>query len=78
MPDAEYYARMGRLSAIIMILPSCMAGGWLLGYYAIDHWLGSFPLGGIVMTLLGAAAGFYEIVVLLKRDAGNAGPKNGR
>ena len=68
MADPSFYSRMGRLSAIITILPGSMAGGWVLGYFAIDRIFHTFPWGGIAMTLLGAGAGFYEIVRLLMRD----------
>lgn len=74
MRGPSSYARMGRLSAIITILPATMAGGWIVGYLA-DRYLNSFPWGSIVATLLGAAAGFYEIVRLLIQDQrDNSGP----
>lgn len=66
--DSSSYARMGRLSAIITILPAAMAGGWVVGYFVVDRYMNSFPWGSIVATLLGAAAGFYEIVRLLIQD----------
>ena len=68
LSEPTFYARLGRLSAIILILPSSMAGGWVLGYYLADHYLGTFPWGSILCTLLGAGAGFYEIVRLLMLD----------
>jgi F0F1-type ATP synthase assembly protein I len=58
---------MGRLSAIMLILPSSMGAGWILGYF-LDRLFGTFPLTGIVMTLLGAGAGFYEIARILAAD----------
>jgi F0F1-type ATP synthase assembly protein I len=58
---------MGRLSAIIVILPSSMAAGGMLGYYLLDRFLGIYPWGTILMTLFGAGAGFYQIVKLLNR-----------
>jgi hypothetical protein len=73
MPDTSNYARMSRLSAIVTILPAGMAGGWLIGNYGVDRWLGTFPFGGILLALAGAAAGFYEIILILKRDAGKGG-----
>ena len=69
MPGQSSYARMGKLSSILFILPSSMGGGWLVGYYLVDSWLGSFPWGSIFGTALGAGAGFYEIIRLLLRDA---------
>jgi F0F1-type ATP synthase assembly protein I len=56
---------MGKLSAIITILPASMGGGWLLGYFTIDTFLDSFPWGSIALTILGAGAGFYEIIRIL-------------
>jgi len=58
---------MGRLSVIIVILPSSMAAGGILGYFLFDRFLGIFPWGTILMTLFGAGAGFYQIVKLLNR-----------
>ncbi len=68
MANSSFYARLSHLSAIITILPAGMAGGWILGYFVIDRFFHTFPWGCIVMTLLGAAGGFYEIVRLLIRD----------
>ena len=68
MPGQPFYARMARLSAIITILPASMAAGWLLGYYLVDKLFGSFPWGAVSATLLGAGAGFYEIIRILAID----------
>ncbi len=65
--------KMARLSAIITILPASMAAGWLLGYYLCDRPLHSFPWGSVVCTLIGAGAGFYEIIALLFRDRDSGG-----
>ena len=67
MAERSVYAKMGRLSAIIVILPASMAAGGLLGYFLFDRFLGIFPWGTILMTLFGAGAGFYQIVNLLNR-----------
>lgn len=71
MGQTSLYARMGRLSAIIMILPAGMAAGWILGYYLIDRALESFPWGSLIMVLLGAGVGFYEIFGILMQDRGD-------
>ncbi len=63
--DPNFYSRLGRLSAIVTILPSTMAVGWVAGYYLVDRNFGTFPWGGVVLTLVGAGIGFYEIFVLL-------------
>jgi len=68
MGDQSVYARMGRLSAIIVILPASMASGGMVGYFVLDRFLGIYPWGTILMTLFGAGAGFYQIVKLLNRE----------
>ena len=62
--------RLARLSGIITILPASMAAGWMLGYFLVDHYLHIFPWGSIILTLLGAGAGFYEILRILGPDGG--------
>jgi F0F1-type ATP synthase assembly protein I len=76
MPDPSFYSRMGRLSSIILILPSAMAAGWILGYYLADRYLRIFPWGTIVMTMVGAGTGLYEIVKILNSDRGNNGDQS--
>jgi F0F1-type ATP synthase assembly protein I len=74
LSDKSIYARMGRLASIITILPGSMAAGWLVGYYLMDRYLTRYPWGSISLTLVGAAAGFYEIIRLLMSDrAGDDG-----
>jgi F0F1-type ATP synthase assembly protein I len=68
---------IGRLSGIILILPGAMAAGWILGYYVLDRYLHTSPWGGIVLTLMGGGAGFYEIVKLLVPGNGD-GDRNRR
>ena len=68
VPDQSFYSRMGRLSSIIMILPGSMAAGWFLGYYVLDRYVTRFPWGSLILTFLGAGAGFYEIMRLLLHD----------
>ncbi len=68
MAGNSFYARIGRLSSVIFILPSCMAVGGLLGYYVVDRYLGVYPWGTVIFVLLGAAAGFFEIVKILISD----------
>jgi F0F1-type ATP synthase assembly protein I len=45
-----------------------MAVGWLIGYYLIDRYFATYPWGTAILVLLGAAAGFYEIVRILILD----------
>ncbi len=73
MRGGSSYARMAKFSAIVTILPSSMAAGWILGYYVVDRILATFPWGTILMIFLGAGAGFYEIVRILMSDQNDAG-----
>jgi F0F1-type ATP synthase assembly protein I len=73
MPDSSFYARVGKLSAVVFILPSTMAAGGILGYYVVDPYLGTYPWGTVVLVLLGAAAGFYEIAKILILDQRSKG-----
>ena len=50
-----------------------MAVGWLLGYYLVDRYLATYPWGTVIFVLLGAAAGFYEIVRILILDQRSKG-----
>lgn len=63
-------ARIAALSTIITILPASMLAGWLLGNFVLDRLLRTFPWGSIVFTLVGAGAGFFQIIRILapKRD----------
>ena len=45
-----------------------MAAGWLLGYFVIDRWFGTFPWGTVALLFIGAGAGFYEIFKILIAD----------
>ena len=68
MPDSSFYVRIGRLSSVIFALPGSMAVGWVLGRYVFDRFLPTYPWGTIAFTLVGAGAGFYEIVQILTAD----------
>jgi len=50
-----------------------MAAGWVLGYYVVDRLFGTFPWGAVSATLLGAGAGFYEIIRILAIDQRDTG-----
>jgi len=45
-----------------------MVGGWLIGRFVVDRLLNSYPWGSIGCLLLGAVAGFYEVVQILLAD----------
>lgn len=69
---------LARFSAIITILPASMAAGWIMGYFLVDRTLDMFPWGSILFTLLGAGAGFYEIVKILVPDRDQDGRFDGK
>ena len=50
-----------------------MAAGWVLGYYVVDRLFGTFPWGTVSAILLGAGAGFYEIIRILAIDQRDTG-----
>jgi len=64
VPDPSFYSKLGRLSAIVTILPATMGVGWIFGY-VIDRFFHSFPWGSVAASLLGAGIGLYEIFKLL-------------
>lgn len=68
LPDPQFYSRLGRLSAVVLIIPSSMAAGWIFGSYILDRYLPISPWGAVACTLLGAAAGFYELFKILMTD----------
>ena len=68
MPGSSFYTRIGRLSSVVLALPSSMAVGWLFGSFVFDRFLPTRPWGTVGFTLLGAVVGFYEIVQILMAD----------
>jgi F0F1-type ATP synthase assembly protein I len=68
LPDPSFYSRIGKLSSVIFALPGSMAVGWVFGHFVLDRFLSTSPWGTIAFTLLGAAAGFYEIIQILNAD----------
>jgi F0F1-type ATP synthase assembly protein I len=59
--------------------------GYALGWL-VDRWLRTAPVFAIIMTFLGAAGGFIEVLVILKRaeksadrddSGGTTGPRPG-
>ena len=68
LPDPSFYSRIGKLSSVIFALPSCMAVGWILGHFVVDRFFPTYPWGTVILVLLGAAAGFYEVIRILTAD----------
>jgi F0F1-type ATP synthase assembly protein I len=76
MVPENFYVKLAKFSSIVMILPSSMAAGWLLGYFGIDRWFGIYPWGTILFIMIGAGAGFYEIIRTLAVTERNASGKS--
>ncbi len=72
MPPEMFASKLSRLAGIVWILPSCMAFGWVVGYFVVDRYFESFPWGTILFILVGAGVGFYDIIRLLFRKAPDA------
>jgi F0F1-type ATP synthase assembly protein I len=58
--QAAYYASLG------FILPAGVVAGYMIGW-VLDRWLHTSPWLAVFLGFLGAAGGFVEIVILLKR-----------
>jgi F0F1-type ATP synthase assembly protein I len=63
---------VGIYTSLGFILPSAALAGFGLGWL-LDGWLASKPVFSVLLGLLGAAAGFRELLRLLKRFEENAG-----
>lgn len=58
--QVAYYASLG------FVLPAGLVAGYALGWL-LDRWLHTTPLLAVLMALLGAAGGFTEVLLILKR-----------
>lgn len=64
MSQRESYRLLAKYGSIIFVLPACCLAGFWIGDW-LDGWLGTSPVLAIVLLLVGAAAGFWEIFRLL-------------
>ncbi|MGO9273662.1 MAG: AtpZ/AtpI family protein [Terriglobia bacterium] len=79
--SSDIWAQVAYYTSLGFVLPAGVAvgyaGGWLL-----DRWLRTAPIFGVILTFLGAAGGFIEVLVILKRaekrderdESGGTGP----
>jgi ATP synthase protein I len=60
-PSKTDFKKIAGLSSLVLMLPSSIAVGLLIGYY-LDKWLGTDPWLLIVFLLLGIFSGFYSLL----------------
>ena len=65
--DQGPFRALGALGGLAFVLGALAVLGWLLGQY-LDRRLGTTPWLSLVGTLVGVAAGFFEIFVILRRS----------
>ncbi len=73
--SSELWAQIGFYTSLGFILPAGMVAGYALGW-ALDRWLHTTPVLAVVMTFLGAAGGFIEVLWILKRAEKHASGNN--
>ena len=64
----DIWCAAGLLSTVGMVLVASIFGCFL-GGYALDRWLGTVPIFSTVGLTLGVAAGFWEVIRIIRRFA---------
>ena len=70
--SSDLWTQVAYYSSLAFILPASALMGYAIGWL-LDRWLHTSPLLSIIMTMLGAAGGFLEILQMLKRAERRAG-----
>lgn len=73
--QTDLWARIGLYMSLGFIVPAGAVGGYFLGW-ALDGWLHTRPVLAILLTMLGAAGGFVEVLRILSRAEKSAGGNN--
>ena len=60
-PSKTDLKKIAGLSSLVLMLPSSIAVGLLIGYW-LDKWLGTDPWLLITFLLLGIFSGFYSLL----------------
>jgi ATP synthase protein I len=64
--QANVWAQVGFYASLGLILPAGAVVGCVGGWY-LDRWLHTSPVLTVVLGFLGAAAGFIEVLRILRR-----------
>lgn len=73
--QSTVWAQVAYYTGLGFILPAGGVAGYLAGW-VVDRWLGSAPWAALVGAFLGAAAGFIEVLQVLKRAEKNGNGDN--
>ena len=73
--QANLWAQVGFYSSLGFILPAAAVVGCAIGWF-LDRWLHTSPILMVVLGFLGAAAGFLELLRILKRAEKDADRDN--
>jgi len=71
----DVWAQVAFYSSLAFILPAATVGGYLLGSY-LDRELHSAPALAVVLGILGATAGIYEVLRIVARAEKREGKEN--
>jgi F0F1-type ATP synthase assembly protein I len=81
--QTNLWAQIGLYTSLGFILPAGAVAGCVVGWY-LDRWLHTSPLLTVLLGFLGAAAGFVEVLQILRRaekdadrDSSNSGTGSG-
>jgi len=69
------WAQVAFYSSLGFILPVATVGGYFLGSH-LDRWLHSAPALAVLLGIVGAAAGIYEVLKILMRAERRASGNN--
>ncbi len=64
--NRDLWTKVGFYSSLGFVLPAAALAGFGAGWL-LDQWLGTQPIFSIVLAMLGAAGGFWELLILLNR-----------
>ena len=75
--QSDLFAQVAYYASLGFILPAAAAVGYGVGWL-LDRWLHTSPVMSIILTILGAAGGFIEILQMMKRAEDHAARDNSK